>query len=410
MRIQLATFWPRVTLGRGAGTGPGGAGRWPAQGAQAAPVAAAAQLGVQLFGAADPSSHRCRSQFLVRVEQARPGQAGRRRSAHQRWRRWRSGGLSCARALRVRLISVMVCPRGQRGVDLGVPGLGSVRPGSPRGWRGSAAAGGPVSWSGGGSCRQERCRATARSTASARLCHRCHRSATWIASGAPAAAAFGVAARCGSRQHDLHTRMRSRATRGRIPRTAPAACRPAWPRLDALPGWCCRSWPLRSAKSSTPSTSGVLILRVGGRADQPAAAAERLTAQYSLAGLAGNSARPPRASATACSAPAACRAWSAARSGWSGPAPARRRSSLPHPGAAAEGGGPSQVTTSTSCAAAGGIGQPPLVAAVHQRQHHPAPRAGRHAACCRSGPAHAPTCPPRTRARQPARPGEEPGQ
>jgi hypothetical protein len=37
-------------------------------------------------------------------------------------------------------------------------------------------------------CRQSRCRATARSAASPRLRHRCQRSATWTAAGAPRAA------------------------------------------------------------------------------------------------------------------------------------------------------------------------------------------------------------------------------
>ncbi len=48
----------------------------PAQGAQAAPVAAVAQLGVQPFGAADPFVPSLLQVGLVRAEQARPGQAG----------------------------------------------------------------------------------------------------------------------------------------------------------------------------------------------------------------------------------------------------------------------------------------------------------------------------------------------
>jgi hypothetical protein len=57
--------------------------------------------------------------------------------------------------------------------------------------RGPSAAGGiagAVGPGAGSSRRQGLCRAAARSTASARLCSRCQRSATWVASGAPRAA------------------------------------------------------------------------------------------------------------------------------------------------------------------------------------------------------------------------------
>ena len=74
MRIQLATV-----PGGGAG-GDGGVaaqpGGEPAQRAQASLVAAAAEPGVQLFGAADPFVPSLPQVGLVRAEQAWPGQAG----------------------------------------------------------------------------------------------------------------------------------------------------------------------------------------------------------------------------------------------------------------------------------------------------------------------------------------------
>ena len=77
MRIQLATF---LAGGRGRCCGDGGVlaqpGGEPAQGAQAAPVAAGAQLLVQPLGAADPLVPSLLQVGLVRAEQARPGQAG----------------------------------------------------------------------------------------------------------------------------------------------------------------------------------------------------------------------------------------------------------------------------------------------------------------------------------------------
>ena len=66
--------------GRGRWCGDGGVlaqlGGEPAQGAQAAPVAALAQFGVQPLGAADPFVPALAQVGLVRAEQARPGQAG----------------------------------------------------------------------------------------------------------------------------------------------------------------------------------------------------------------------------------------------------------------------------------------------------------------------------------------------
>jgi hypothetical protein len=56
----------------------------PAQGAQAAEVAAAAQLGVQPLGAADPVIPSLPQPVLVRAEQARAGSGGRRGSAGRR--------------------------------------------------------------------------------------------------------------------------------------------------------------------------------------------------------------------------------------------------------------------------------------------------------------------------------------
>ena len=50
-------------------------GGMPAQGAQAAPVAAVAQLGMQLPGAADPFVPALPQPVLVRAEQAGPGEA-----------------------------------------------------------------------------------------------------------------------------------------------------------------------------------------------------------------------------------------------------------------------------------------------------------------------------------------------
>jgi SAM-dependent methyltransferase len=62
--------------GRGDGGVAAELGGEPAQGAQAAAVAAAAQLGMQLLGAADPFVPPLPQPVLVRAEQARPGQPG----------------------------------------------------------------------------------------------------------------------------------------------------------------------------------------------------------------------------------------------------------------------------------------------------------------------------------------------
>jgi hypothetical protein len=61
---------------RGDGSVAAQLGSEPAQGVQAAPVAAVAQVGVQLLGAADPIVPALLQVCLVRAEQARPGQAG----------------------------------------------------------------------------------------------------------------------------------------------------------------------------------------------------------------------------------------------------------------------------------------------------------------------------------------------
>ncbi len=66
----------RRRRGRGDGGVAAQPGGEPAQGAQAAPVAAVTQLGVQPFGAADPFVPSLLQPILVRAEQARPGQAG----------------------------------------------------------------------------------------------------------------------------------------------------------------------------------------------------------------------------------------------------------------------------------------------------------------------------------------------
>jgi hypothetical protein len=57
VRIQLATFFVGGEMARGDGGVAAQLGGEPPQGAQAALVAALAQLSMQPLGAADPSSH-----------------------------------------------------------------------------------------------------------------------------------------------------------------------------------------------------------------------------------------------------------------------------------------------------------------------------------------------------------------
>jgi hypothetical protein len=84
----------------------------------------------------------------------------------------------------------VVAVLGQQPVDVGVPGR--VRPailpdrgGSGDGSGRGAGAAGTSADAATAAGRCSRWRLTARSTASPRLCHRCQRSATWTASGAP---------------------------------------------------------------------------------------------------------------------------------------------------------------------------------------------------------------------------------
>ena len=278
-----------------------------------------------------------------------------------------------------------------------MPGPGPGCQTSFRAWRGFLRR-----WPGLGvlwrSCRQARWRATARSTASARLCHRCHRSATWMASGAPAAAPSNGVAPGAVPADDLHARVGIQP--GAEGFRGPLRKHVHWPAGLDIDQDGAVDMPLAQREDRRPAPAGSRHpdRRRRGSAAPASTCSPRTPACRSAGRRPGRPApsRPPAA------LPAGRR--SAARSGWSGPAPARRTSSWCTRGRRRRTGGPA--------------GQPALPG--RRWRYRPA-AAG---SCCapaatphctpgrpprwrRSGPAHAPTCLTRTRARWPARPSEE---
>jgi hypothetical protein len=177
-----------------------------------------------------------------------------------------------------------------------------VRAARPSSGGGAACCGGgPGSGCGGGSCRQERWRATARSTASARLCHRCHRVGHLGCQRGALGCAFGVAA-AAVQADDLHAGVgvQPGPERFRGP-LREHVDRPAALDIDQHRAV---DVPLAQGKVIHAEHQRSPVLGVGRSADQP-----------QQRGPAGR-ARQPAA------LPAGRRF--AGRSGWSGPGPARR--------------------------------------------------------------------------------------
>ena len=128
--------------------------------------------------------------------------------------------------------------------------------------------------------RQPRCRVTALLAYSARLCHICQRSATWIASGAPARAPSAYAPAL-SRQITAapgcafsHASTVEASRSGSMSTTSPVSM------LTSTVPYTC---PLRRAKSSMPSISGAVAAPRSGRAATSRRIVDECTAMPSRA-------------------------------------------------------------------------------------------------------------------------------